>query len=73
MVILEQRQYKNDSTKSRCMLILKMPYFRYFEKGQFSDKNVICVEMSIRIAKIPKIPRVSIYMATFELKLVESL
>ena len=51
----------------------KCHIFVHFEKGQFSDKNVICVEMSIRIAKIPKIPRVSIYMATFELKLVESL
>ena len=51
----------------------KCHIFLHFEKGQFSDKNVICVKMSIRIAKIPKIPRVSIYMATFELKLVETL
>ena len=26
-VVLEQRQYKNDSTESRCMLILKLPPF----------------------------------------------
>ena len=25
--ILEQRQYKNDSTESRCMFILKLPHF----------------------------------------------
>ena len=51
----------------------KCHIFVHFEIGQFSDKNVICVEMSIRIAKIPKIPRVSIYMATFEPTLVETL
>ena len=50
----------------------KCHIFVHLENGQFSDKNVIWVEMSTRIAKIPKIPRVSIYMATFEPKLVET-
>ena len=49
----------------------KMPYFRSFWKRPIFGQNVICVEMSIWIAKIPKIPRVTIYMATFEPKLVE--
>ena len=50
----------------------KTPYFRSFWKRPIFGQNVICVGMSIRIAKIPKIPRVFIYMATFEPKLVET-
>ena len=63
---------KTKSLDIRVSHAKKCHIFVHFEKGQFSDKNVICVEMSIRMGKTPKIPRVSIYMATFEHKLVET-
>ena len=62
---------KTKSLDIRVSHAKKCHIFVHFEKGQFSDKNVICVEMSIRIAKILKILRVTIYMATFETKLIE--